>query len=60
MQGYGVTHQERKKSADCHQAAETSVEIFVREISLPHIDHWVKTPCRLQWQVVGFGFPNHS
>ena len=32
------THQEHKKTADLHQAAESSVEIFVREISLPHID----------------------
>ncbi len=32
-------HQEHKKTADLHQAAESSVEIFsFREITLPHID----------------------
>jgi hypothetical protein len=33
-----TTQQEHKKSANLHQAAESSVEIFVREIALSHID----------------------
>jgi hypothetical protein len=50
-----------QKIRQLYQAAESSVEIFVQEITLPHIDpSWVKTPCRLQWQVVGFDLPNHS
>jgi hypothetical protein len=32
------THQEHKKSADPHQAAENSVENFFSEVALPHID----------------------
>jgi hypothetical protein len=33
-----ITHHEHEKSADLHQTAESSVEIFVQEIALPHID----------------------
>ena len=34
-----LTHQEHKKSADPHQAAESSVEIFRSgDFALPHID----------------------
>ena len=60
--GYGVwiTHQEHKKSADPHQAAEYSVESFVRELAPAHRPFRVKAPCRLQRQVAGFGVPNHS
>ena len=50
----------QKKSANLHQAAENPVETFVRQIALPHIDLWAKAPYRLQRQVAGFGFPNHS
>jgi hypothetical protein len=56
-----ITHQEHKKSAGLHQAAESSVEIFAFGRSLFRTSTlWVKTPCRLRWQVVGFGFPSHS
>ena len=51
---YRVTHEEHKKTADPHQAAESAVQIFVRKIGLPHIDPCeVKAPCRLQRQVAG-------
>jgi hypothetical protein len=33
-----ITHQEHKKSAGLHQAAEVPWRFFVREIPLPHID----------------------
>ena len=33
-----ITHQEHKKSADLHQAAEVPWRLFVRQIALPHID----------------------
>jgi hypothetical protein len=59
--GLQFTHQEHKKSADLHQAAESSVEIFrSRDRSPAHRPLWVKAPCRLQRQVAGFGFPNRS
>ena len=56
-----ITHQEHKKSANPHQAAESSVEIFRSEDRSPaHRPSWVKAPYRLQRQVAGFGRPNHS
>ena len=51
-----LTHQEHKKSADPHQAAESPWRFLVRKITLPYIDpFWVKAPCRLQRQIAGFG-----
>jgi hypothetical protein len=59
--GLSMTHQEDKKSANFHQAAECSLDIFRSEDRSPHIDPlWVKAPCRLQRQVAGFGSPNRS
>jgi hypothetical protein len=38
VRGLSITHQEHKKSADLHQAAEVPWRLFVRKIGLPHID----------------------
>ena len=52
-----MAHQEHKKSADPHQAAESSVEISrSRDRSPAHRPLRVKGPCRLHRQVAGFGF----
>ena len=59
--GYGSRIKSTKKSADLHQAAESSVEIFRSGDRSPaHRPFWVKAPYRLQRQVAGSGFPNHS
>jgi len=61
LYGLSVTHQEHKKSADPHQAAESSVDIFCSEDRSPaHRPFEIKAPCRLQRQVAGSGFPDHS
>jgi hypothetical protein len=38
VRGLSITHQEHKKSADLHQAAESPWRFLVREIALSHID----------------------
>jgi hypothetical protein len=58
--GYESRTKSTKKIRHPHQAAENPVETFVRKIALPHIDLMVKAPYRLQRQVAGSGFPNHS
>jgi hypothetical protein len=46
---FRVIHQEHKKSADSHQAADSSVEISrSRDRSPAHRPLSVKAPCRLQ------------
>ena len=58
--GLGITHQEHKKNPPAFIRRRNSVETFVRKIVLPHIDLKAKAPYRLQRQVAGSGFPNHS